>query len=339
LHEARHAVSAAGSTALHPGTIRGTRHSMRVAIVGAGAVGGLLGALLARAGHAVSFVTHGESLEIVRAVGVSVTAPGETFATGPLRATVDPGEIGPCDLVVMAVKAWHVESLAPSLAPLLGPGALVVPVQNGVEASDHLASALGEAHVAGGLCHVLATREGPGRVRYVGAAPQLTLGERAGGSSARLEALAATLRAAGITVSLSADIQVALWSKLLFVEPFGSVGAVTRSPVDVVRALPETRSMLERAMREVQSVAAGRGVRVPDEAIAQSLARVDAMPAGATASMHRDLVEGRPSELNEQTGAVVRLGRRAGIPCTLHEFLLASLLPQELRARAGAGAA
>jgi 2-dehydropantoate 2-reductase len=136
----------------------------------------------------------------------------------------------------------------------------------------------------------------------------------------------------GITTTVSPDIQVALWSKLLFVEPFGSVGAVTRSPADVVRSTPETRSMLEQAMREVLAVALARGVGVPDEAVGQSLARVDALPPGATASMHRDLVAGHPSELNEQTGAVVRLGRQAGVSRPVHDFLLASLLPGALAA-------
>jgi len=306
---------------------------MRVTILGAGAVGGLLGGLLVRAGDAVSFLAHGESLAILRSRGIDVVTATDTFSTGPLPASPSASELGVCDLVLVAVKSWQVEALAPSLAPLLGEGTLVVPVQNGVEAADQLASALGEEAVIGGLCHVLATREAPGRVRTMGPAPSLTLGERAGGSSERLERLAMALRGAGITVTLSENIHVALWSKLLFVEPLGSVGAVTRSPADVVRSIPETRAMLEQAMREVQVVAVGRGVPVPDDAVAQSLARVDTLPAGATASMHRDLVEGRPSELHEQTGAVVRLGRQAGVPRPVHDFLLASLLPQDRRSR------
>jgi len=300
---------------------------MRVAIVGAGALGGLLGAMLVRAGHVVSYVAHGESLAALRAVGVVVTTPTETFTTGPLPASSTPSELGPCELVVIAVKTWQVEPLAPTLAPLIGPETCVIPVQNGVEAADHLVTALGAAPVIGGLCHVLAMREAPGRVHVVGAAPRLTLGELAGGTSARLERIAIAMRAAGVDVTLSPDIQVALWSKLLFVEPFGSIGAVTRSPIGVVRAIPETRRMLEDAMREVQAVARGRGVDVPDDEIARSLARIDAMPPGATSSMHRDLVEGRPSELHEQTGAVVRLGRQVGATHALHEFLFASLLP------------
>jgi 2-dehydropantoate 2-reductase len=130
---------------------------------------------------------------------------------------------------------------------------------------------------------------------------------------------------------LSSDIHAELWSKLLFIEPLGGMGAVTRSSIDVVRSIPETRSMLELAMREVEAVGAANGARLPDDTIPRSLALVDAMPRGSTTSMQRDLVEGRPSELSEQTGAVVRLGKQAGVPRPVHDFLFASLLPQDCR--------
>ena len=149
---------------------------------------------------------------------------------------------------------------------------------------------------------------------------QLTLGERAGGASARLDRLAEILRGAAITTVVRSDIAVARWSKLLFVEPFGSVGAVTRA-------------LLVQAMKEVQAVAVGSGVPITDDGVTEALARIDAMPAGATTSMHRDQLEGRPSELEEQTGAVVRRGRSAGVPCPVHELLWASLLPQARLAR------
>jgi 2-dehydropantoate 2-reductase len=306
---------------------------VRIGVIGAGALGGLLGGMLARAGHAVSFVARGASLAALRSAGISVSTPDTTFATGPLAASADPADLGPCELVLVTVKSWQVEALAPSLAPLVAAGTLVVPVQNGVEAPDQLARALGAGPVVGGVCHVLAMRDAPGRVRHIGPAPMLTMGEREGGASARLDAVATVLRSAGITAVISDDIRATLWKKLLFVEPFGSVGAVTDSPAEVVRAIPETRAMLGQAMKEVQAVAAGQGVRLAEDTAAQSLARFDTMPVGATTSMHRDLVEGRPSELHEQTGAVVRLGKQAGVARPVHDFLLASLLPREERAR------
>jgi 2-dehydropantoate 2-reductase len=311
--------------------------AMRIVVVGAGAVGGLLGALMARAGHAVSFVARGMARAEIADRGLVVTTPEGSFSSGALAAFEDPSDLavpGGVDLVVVCVKAWQVASIAPSLAPLVGERTAVLPLQNGVEAAEHLAGALGESAVVGGLCHVLATREGPARIRVMGQPLHVTLGERGArgaAPSARVGRFAEALRGAGATVSESPDIRAAVWTKLAFVEPLGSVGAVTRATIDVVRSLPETRAMLEAAMREVQAVAAGQGVTVPDEAILKGLARVDSLPAGATASMHRDLVDGRPSELDDQTGAVVRIGEKAGVARPLHDFLWASLLPQDPR--------
>lgn len=296
-------------------------------------MGGVLGARLQHAGHTVMFVTRGASLGVLRTAGLALTTDEGTLTTRPLSAFEDAAEIGPCELVVVTVKSWQVAALAPQLRPLIAEATVVVPVQNGVDAADQLASALGDAAVVGGICHVIASREAPGRVTMKGTTLQLILGERAGGESARLERLADLLRAASITTLVRPDIDVALWSKLLFVEPCGSVGAVTRASLDVIRVLPETRALLTQAMKEVQAVAASAGVRVPDDAVTQAMARIDAMPTGATTSMHRDIVEGRPSELEEQTGAVVRRGRVAGVPCPIHEVLWASLLPQAHLAR------
>lgn len=319
---------------------------MKVAIVGAGAVGGLAGGLLARAGHAVSFVAHGATLDALRSAGLTIELPGETLVTGPVQASADPADLGRQAMVIVAVKAWQVEPLAPSLAPLVGEDTLVVPVQNGVEAALHLGKALGERAVVGGLCHVLATRSGPARLRTVGPPIHFTVGERGGDSAravdatrpaesegTRLARLAADLRAAGMGVTVSSDIESALFAKLLFVEPFGSVGAVSRSPVEVVREFPETRALLVAAMLEVRAVAERRGVHMPSSVVETSLARIDSLPEGATASMHKDLAEGRASELNEQTGAVVRLAREGGVPSPVHDFLWASLLPQDPRLR------
>ncbi len=143
---------------------------MRVAIVGPGAVGGLLGGLLARQGHEVGFLARGGTLEALVRDGLSVSTPGGSFVVERVRAASEAAEIGACDLVLVAVKAWQVQGLAGALAPLVGPESIVVPLQNGVEAPEHLAAALPEARVVGGLCHVLATREGRTAVHVTSAA-------------------------------------------------------------------------------------------------------------------------------------------------------------------------
>jgi 2-dehydropantoate 2-reductase len=130
-----------------------------------------------------------------------------------------------------------------------------------------------------------------------------------------------------------ADIQAAMWRKFLFIAAISGVGGVTRTPIGVTRSRPETRRLLEAAMSEVDALARARGIRLPEEIVAQTLAFIDGMGPGVMASMQRDIMDGKPSELEAQNGAVVRMGREMGIPTPVHEFLYASLLPQELKAR------
>jgi 2-dehydropantoate 2-reductase len=309
---------------------------MRIAIVGAGGVGGLFAGLLARSGTEVLLVARGAALKAIRSGGIAVDSPLGRFTARPAAAADDPAALGSSDAVLVSVKAWQVEDVAPRLAPLVAGGGFAVPLQNGVEAAARLATALGEERVVGGLTHVLAWTEAPGRIRHVGAAPRVTLGERgerAGRPSARLEALAAALRAAGIEVRIAEDVEAASWEKFLLIEPWGSVAAAARAPIGTLRAVPETRALLLAAMDEVAALAAARRVSLPAGLKDATLAWLEGLPAEATASMQRDIGAGRPSELLDQTGAVVRLARAAGVPAPLHETLLALLLPQERAAR------
>lgn len=306
---------------------------MRVAIVGAGGVGGLVAGLLARAGTEVALLARGAGLEAVRRDGLTVDSSLGTFTVRPAAVSDDPAALGKADVVLVAVKAWQVAEVAPRLAPLLAPGGFAVPLQNGVEAADRLAAVLGRERVAGGISFLLAWTEAPGRVKHVGGAPRITVGEVGGGVSPRLDRLAAVLTAAGVVAERSEDIAAATWRKFLFIDPLGTVGTVTRAPIGVVRSVPESRALLADAMREVAAVAKGRGVDVGAGAVEAALRQVDTMPPEATASMHRDLAAGRPSELEDQTGAVVRLGHAAGVPTPIHDALLAALLPLERAAR------
>jgi 2-dehydropantoate 2-reductase len=308
---------------------------MRIAVVGAGAVGSLLGGLLARAGNEVAFVARGAQLAALRQGGLSVDSPRGTFRVADPEASDDPASLQPAEAVLVAVKGWQVREVAARMRPLLAPGAFAVPLENGVEAADVLARTLGEDHVVGGLCHLIAWIEAPGLVRHVGDALRVTMGERAGGRSARLERLAAVLQAARIDALVTDDIDAASWEKFLFIAALGGVGAVTRSPIGVVRSTPEARDLLRRAMEEVAAVARARGVRLREDAVQRALSTIDRLPVDATASMQRDIQAGRPSELLDQTGAVVRLARDAGVPAPVHEFLFGALLPQEEAARRG----
>ena len=307
---------------------------MRIAVFGAGAVGGYFGGRLAQAGEDVVLIARGEHLRAMQTHGLRVESIEGDFVVDPIQASDDPAEVGVVDAILVAVKAWQVADAAWAMRPMVGPETFVVPLENGVEAPSQLAEVLGEKHVLGGLCRIISSLVEPGHIRHGGISPTITFGELDGRHSQRAKRLRdAFQRAEGVTPQIASDIHVAMWEKFLFIAALSGVGAVTRAPVGVLRSLPETRGMLEEAMEEILGVAHAQGVALPPEAVAETMAFIDGLPEDVTASMQRDVMAGRPSELEAQNGAVVRLGREVGVETPLNAFIYRSLLPQELRAR------
>ncbi len=307
---------------------------MRIAVIGAGAVGGYFGGRLAEAGEEVVFIARGGHLRALRDSGLRVDSIAGDFAVRPAQASDDPSKVGPVDAVLVGVKAWQVPEAAEVMRPLIGPKTLVVPLQNGVEASAQLAAVLGAEHVLGGLCRIISYIVTPGHIRHAGIDPYVAFGELNGQHSERATPLRdAFSRAKGVTAEIPADIRAAIWRKFLLIAPWGGLGAVTRAPIGVIRSRPETRHMLEQALQEIRAVAAAHQVLLPERAVADTLAFIDSLPTEGTASMQRDIIEGRPSELTSLNGAVARLAQESGVAVPLHSFIFHSLLPLELRAR------
>ena len=307
--------------------------SLRIAMIGAGGTGGYFGARLARAGEHVIFIARGEHLRAIRENGLRVESTDGDFTATPSLATDDPAKAGAVDVVFVCVKAWQVPEAAQAMKPLIGPDTFVVPLQNGVEAADQLASVLGRERVVGGSAKVLTFIAAPGCIRHLGGPASITVGELDHHPSGRTERLRDTLCRGGISAEISPDIQISLWEKFLFIVPLGGIGAVTRAPVGTLRTLPETRRMLEEGMREILAVAHGRKVLLKEDLVSRTMGFLDSLPPEGTVSMQRDIIAGRPSELEAWNGAVVRLGQQAGVATPLHDFLYRSLLPLEWRAR------
>lgn len=309
---------------------------MRIAVFGAGGVGGYFGGRLAQAGHDVAFVARGAHLRAMRERGLAVESPAGDFVVDPVRATDRPEEIGPVEAVLVCVKAWQVPEAAAALGPLLGDDTFAVPLQNGIEAADQLAAAVGPGRVVGGLCRIVSYVTAPGRVRHASTAPSIEVGERDGRPSARVAALAAAFAPAiGVRLTVSPDIEAAAWRKFLFIAPLSGVGALAGQPIGAWRHDPAWREMLRAAMEEVARLAEARGVAIGEGAVESALRAVDAQAEDATASMQRDLLAGRPSELEQQNGAVVRLARAAGLETPVNADILDRLLPLERRSRGG----
>ena len=307
---------------------------MRIAIFGAGGVGGYFGGRLAQAGEDVVFIARGEHLQALRAHGLRVDSIKGHFVVQPVQATDDPTQVGLVDVILVGVKAWLVPEAAQAMRPMVGPQTFVVPLQNGVEAPSQLAAALGHEHVLGGLCGLITFIVEPGHICHAGADPFIRFGELDNRPSERVERLRQAFdRAEGLTVEIPPDIQAAMWQKFMFVTAWSGVGAVTRAPIGVFRSQPGTRQMLEQTMWEIYNVAQARNIALPKNIISKMMEFLDSLPPEGTASMQRDIMNGRASELEVQNGAVVRLSLEVGVETPVNAFIYHSLLPMEMRAR------
>ena len=306
---------------------------MRIAVFGAGGVGGYFGGRLAQAGEDVVFIARGDHLKAMLTHGLRVDSVKGDFVLKPVKATDDPAQAGIVDVILVGVKAWQVTNAAEAMRPMVGLETFVLPLQNGLEAPTQLAAVLGDQHVLGGLCGLSTFIVGPGHIRHAGAEPFVRFGELDNRPSDRVKLLQKVFKRAGVIAEIPQDIQVALWMKFLFITAWSGVGAVTRTPLGVWRSLPETRQMAESALQEIIIVAQARDIALPENAMPTTMNMYDSFPPDITSSMQRDIAEGRPSELDAQIGAVVRFGKEADVATPLHRLIYNSLLPMELRAR------
>ncbi len=306
---------------------------MRIAIFGTGGVGGYFGGRLAQSGANVVFIARGKHLQAMRANGLKVDSIKGDFVINSIQVTDDPNEIDPVDVILISVKAWQVSEAAKAMRPMVGPETVIVPLLNGVEAPSQLVGVLGAEHVIGGLCGIISFVAGPGHIQHAGADPFINFGELDNKQSERVESLRQAFdQAEGVTVKIPPDIQVAMWRKFLLVAPWSGIGAITRAPLGTFLGLAETRQMLQKVMQEIFCVAQARDIVLPKDVVDETLVFLDSLPPNGTASMQRDIMEGRPSELEAQNGAVVRLGQEVSVATPLNNFIYHSLLPMELKA-------
>ena len=320
---------------------------MRIVVIGAGGIGGWLGARLAASGQQVGFLVHDRTLAALRSGGLTLRdcsggEPGTVTARieTPL-ASDDPRALtetlgGEPDLVLVTTKVDALASLAPALRVLTGPDTGVVSTQNGISAPGVLADAVGTEHVLPGVARVYSAIVSPGDVRTIGSAGSLALGEWDGSTTARSRAAARALEAAGIRAWTPDSIWAELWRKVSFVVVQGSLGAAANAPIGVLRT--DLRDAFTRAVGEVIAVAAAQGHDLathgaPDQ-VAAALRMADAQPAGATTSMQRDIAAGLPSELDAQLGALCRAGDEAGVATPVLDLAHSVLAPREAATRA-----
>lgn len=308
---------------------------MRILVMGAGGIGGYYGARLARVGNDVVLAARGPHLDAIRARGLGIREYGESaVAFQAVRAVRRPVEIGgTVDLVLFAVKAYDTGEAAEAIRPVVGPETVVLPIQNGVDATEEVGRVIGAEHVLAGTANLSATIVEPGVIERLSQTTQLTIGEPNGPRTPRVERVAAAFRAAGIAdATISDDARRALWEKLLFLAPCATVNSATGAPTGDVRAVPEGAETVLALQREIRAVGLAAGVSLPPETAAHAERVYRGLSDGHTTSMQRDFAAGKRVELEVLAGSIVRRGRALGVPTPLFSAFYAVLRVRALRA-------
>jgi 2-dehydropantoate 2-reductase len=300
---------------------------MRIAVIGAGGVGGAFGAALANAGADVTFVARGAHLAAMRKNGLRIEGGrGETIVN-PAQATDDPASIGPVDFVLFCVKLWDVESAGAQIKPLIGPTTAVIPLQNGIDSAERLIPILGAGAVMGGVAQISATIAEPGLIRQTGTFMRLIFGELEGGKSARGENFLALCKQAGFDATHSDQIQTELWMKFILLATNSALTAATRTPLGKLRDDPDIAALFTQAVAEVTAIGRAKGITLPSDVAEKAAGFTKAAPPTMMASMAHDLIRGSRIELPWLSGKVVALGKELGVPTPVHSVLYAVLKP------------
>jgi 2-dehydropantoate 2-reductase len=299
---------------------------MRLAVMGAGGVGGYFGGRLAQAGHEVSFVARGRHLEAINAKGLTLKSPlGD--AVLEVRAAEDPAALGAADIVLFAVKLWDTEAAAERIRPLVAEGGVVIPFQNGVESIERIGKVLGPERVMGGAAYIAGRIGEPGVIVQTGAMARLRFGPVRPAQRKAAEAFLAACRDAKIDAELTDDIVKVLWEKFVLLVAISATTTVARSNVGAVRADPDLRWLLETVMRETWALGRKRGVGLADDLVAQTMKFADGLPAEMRASMAADLEAGGRLEAPWLSGAVARMAAAAGLEAPANRAVFAALKP------------
>ena len=299
---------------------------MRVLVVGTGGVGGYFGAKLARAGVSVAALARGAHLEAIRRHGLRVKSAVE----GELSATVEAVEsvegLAPVDIALFCVKSFDTETAARAIRAAVGPDTGVVSLQNGVDNEETIDRVLGAGHALGGAAYVFAAIEAPGVIAHKFAG-RIVFGELDGRASARATRLRDALAQAGVPVELSADIRRVLWEKYLLISAQAGMTAITRSPIGVIRATPESWRMYRLIIEELAALARASRVNLAGDVVDAIVKSAEGIAPDAYSSLHHDLVSGKRLELEALHGHAVRLGEQLGVPTPTVSAVYAALKP------------
>ncbi len=297
---------------------------MRIAVMGSGGVGGYYGGLLAMAGEDVVFIARGAHLRAIQQHGLRVRSIHGDFNVAA-KATDNPAEVGPVDLVLFCVKSYDTVEAAQAVLPLLGPETAVLSLQNGVDNEEQIERIVGPGHVMGGATQIESTISEPGVISQTSPLRRIFFCEPDGRITPRAERILEAMLRAGIDAHLTSEFRKTKWDKFVFLAPFAGVTSVCRATIGQIMEDPEARHVLQQAVHEACTVGRADGVPLEDDAEKRVMDFISKLPYGMKSSMQRDLERGRRLEVDALSGAVVRLGRKTGIPTPVHHTIYAAL--------------
>ncbi len=308
---------------------------MKIAVMGTGGVGGYYGALLAKQGHEVTFVARGAHLKAIQENGLQIKSIFGDFQVKPAKATDNPAQIEPVDLIMFCAKTYDTDDAVQKIKPIVGKETTVLSLQNGVDAVERIGNVLGVEHIVAGATWISSALEAPGVIKQVSDFRRVVLGELDGRATPRIQAIYEAFKQTGITVELSENILKILWTKFVFISSASSFGSLTRLPMAEYRTIPETRALIISLMREVEAVARAQGAALDANVVEQALGFMDNAAPHIKASMQLDVESGHRTEIESMIGVIGRKGRQRGVPTPVADMIYAALLPIELKARGG----
>lgn len=300
---------------------------MKIAIFGAGALGGYFGGRLLQAGHDVSFIARGTQLEALLHNGLQIESPLGDASLRPVQATADPSEPGPVDLVLFLVKLYDTRAAARALKPLLGVDTPVISFQNGVEGWEILGEEVGRERVLAGVAYIFADVRAPGVVRHSGSLAKLVFGEFDGSRSERVWALAHALTDAHIDARIADDVEVSIWEKFVLLSSLSGVTTLTRLSIGQVLGDELCAELFREALEEAARVGLKKCRGLAADIAERQLEFAKSLPREMRSSMLNDLERGQRIELEYLSGSVARLGEALGIATPAHSAFYRGLHP------------
>lgn len=304
---------------------------MKFLIFGAGGVGGYFGGKLAKAGEDVWFLARGRHLKALQSSGLRVKASDGDFHIPAGKMTDDPKTVGEADVVLLCVKTYDVESAARQLAPALSESSAIICLENGVEAEEKVQKIVPRGTAYGGVAYIYASITAPGEVTEWGGLRRIVFGPLDGVVKEQARQIHACMTNAGVNVEITSDIQTELWKKFIFIASAAGLTALTRLTLGELLAVDVSRELFRKAMEEVRSVANAQGIDIHSSFLEGVFETLRKFNSQARTSMHNDLLNGRPLEIESLSGAVVRFGERLGLPTPIHRTIYAALLPHHLK--------